>query len=317
MLVLFAGFVGLQANAQHRNFGGGGWKQRDNSPSNGNNERRVESRRSPDFNQNRSNDRWQQNRGQDQSNNRWQQNREPRQQNREPRQQNPVAVEQNNRWRSNGNSPERRVERRPEQQTWASNDNRNNNRERRFGNNGSYGNNNGRNGNRWNAPRAASYDRFRRSNWQPTYNRYNPGWRYSYLPRRNSVVASFSFPFATIAFGGYSYRYCDGVYYRPYNNVYRVCAAPVGIYINVLPFGYRRIVVNDYPYYYYNGTYYEDYEESYRVIAPPVGAVVESIPDGYETIVIDGETYYSVDDVQYKPVVVDNGEIWYEVIKVG
>lgn len=71
------------------------------------------------------------------------------------------------------------------------------------------------------------------------------------------------------------------------------------------------------PYYYYNGTYYDEYESSYRVVAPPVGAIVESIPEGYETIVIDGETYYKVDDVQYKPVVQDNGEIWYEVIKVS
>ena len=152
---------------------------------------------------------------------------------------------------------------------------------------------------------------------QHNYSPYNPGWRYAQLPRRNSIITSFAFPFVTINFGGYGYRYCDGVYYRPYDNVYRVVAPPLGIYINVLPFGYRRIVVNDYPYYYYNGTYYDEYEDSYRVVAPPVGAIVESIPEGYETIVIDGETYYKVDDVQYKPVVQDNGEIWYQVIKVG
>lgn len=150
-----------------------------------------------------------------------------------------------------------------------------------------------------------------------TYNAYNPGWRYSNLPRRNAIITSFAFPYQTINYGGFGYRYCDGIYYRPYNNVFRVVAPPFGIFINILPFGYRRIVVHDNPYYYYNGTYYDDYESNYRVVAPPVGAVVESIPEGYETIVIDGETYYKVDDVQYKPVVQDNGEIWYEVIKVG
>jgi len=51
------------------------------------------------------------------------------------------------------------------------------------------------------------------------------------------------------------------------------------------------------------------------VVSPPVGAVVESLPDGYETVNIDGETYYEVDGAQYKPVVQENGEIWYEVIK--
>ena len=153
---------------------------------------------------------------------------------------------------------------------------------------------------------------------QQSYNAHNPGWRYAHLPRRNTIITSFSFPYQTIYFGGYNYRYCDGVYYRPYNNVFMVIAPPFGLYINILPFGYRRIFVNDYPYYYYNGTYYDEYEEeSYRVVAPPVGAIVESIPEGYETIVIDGETYYKVDNVQYKPVVQDNGEIWYQVIKVG
>lgn len=168
-------------------------------------------------------------------------------------------------------------------------------------------------------PVSAHSDHFRYGSGyrRPVYSPRNPGWRYSYLPRRNSIVASFSFPFATISFGGYSYRYCDGVYYRPYNNVYRVVAPPVGIFINALPFGYSRIYVNSDPYYYYNGTFYDEYEDSYRVVAPPVGALVESIPDGYETITIDGETYYSVDNVQYKPVINEDGEIWYQVIKVG
>jgi len=176
-------------------------------------------------------------------------------------------------------------------------------------------NNNNDNNNRFRPVQAA-----RRPNhyWPHRgYSATNPGWRYLNLPRRNTIITSFAFPYQTINYGGYGYRYCDGIYYQPYNNFYRVVAPPFGIFINILPFGYRRIVVHDYPYYYYNGTYYDDYESSYRVVAPPVGAIVESIPDGYETIVIDGETYYKVDDVQYKPVVQDNGEIWYQVIKVG
>lgn len=237
--------------------------------------------------QERQSDRWQNNRGND--NNGW-------------------ASRQNNRGNSDNNSWRNRQPRQ-EQRGWrpAPTDRR----PRNYG----YANNN-RN---WRPARAYNVDHFRyQSNYRrPVYSRYNPSWRYSYLPRWNSVVASFSFPFSTITFGGYNYRYCDGVFYRPYNNAYRVCAAPVGIYINILPLGYRRIIVDDYPYYYYNGNYYEDYDDGYRVIAPPVGAIVESIPEGYETIVIDGETYYKVDDVQYKPIINDDGEIWYQVIKVG
>ncbi len=150
-----------------------------------------------------------------------------------------------------------------------------------------------------------------------TYSAYNPCWRYAHLPRRNTVVTNFYYPYQTIYFGGFGYRYCDGIFYQPFNSAFRVIAPPFGIRITILPFGYRSIFVNDYPYYYYNGTYYDDYEDGYRVVAPPVGAIVESIPDGYETITIDGETYYKVDNVQYKPVVQENGEIWYQVIKVG
>jgi hypothetical protein len=240
-------------------------------------------------------------------------NREPRMQ-QQQRRQYPVASNQsNNRWNREGNRSERRfeprqIERQPRNGNGGYNRPDNN---RRFDNGNRFGNDR-------HYARASRYDNYR--NWpgyrRPVYSSRNPGWRYSYLPRRNSIIASFSFPFQTIFWGGYNYRYCDGVYYRPYNNVFQVVAPPIGIYINTLPFGYRRIVVNDYPYYYYNGTYYDEYEESYRVVAPPVGAVVESIPEGYETIVIDGETYYKVDGVQYKPVVQDNGEIWYEVIKV-
>jgi hypothetical protein len=96
-----------------------------------------------------------------------------------------------------------------------------------------------------------------------------------------------------------------------------VVTPPIGIFIDFLPMGCRRIYVHDHPYYYYNGTYYNYQDNNYQVVSPPVGAIVESIPDGYETVTIDGETYYTVDGAQYKPVVQSNGEIWYQVIKAN
>jgi hypothetical protein len=152
---------------------------------------------------------------------------------------------------------------------------------------------------------------------RPVYNRYDPCWRYNYLPRRNSYFYHMPSNYISINFGGFGYRYWDGVFYRPFNNLFTVCAPPVGIYINILPAGYRRIYVRNYPYYYYNGTFYDQRGSNYYVVSPPLGAIVESIPDGYETVVIDGETYYVVDGAQYKPVVIENGEIWYEVIKAN
>lgn len=137
------------------------------------------------------------------------------------------------------------------------------------------------------------------------------------MPRRNSVRTTIPGTYRTINYGGFGYRYHNGIFYRPYNNSFIVIAPPIGLFIDVLPIGYRRIYVNNYPYYYYNGTYYDQRDNNYTVVSPPVGAVVESIPDGYQTVVIDGQTYYTVDGAQYKPVVQDNGEIWYEVIKAN
>ncbi|UEG50713.1 DUF6515 family protein [Ferruginibacter lapsinanis] len=152
---------------------------------------------------------------------------------------------------------------------------------------------------------------------RPIYSPYNPGWRYDYLPRRNSYFYSLPSTYININFGGFGYHYWDGVFYRPYNNLFIVCAPPIGIYINVLPVGYRRIYVRNYPYYYFNGTYYDQRGANYFVVSPPLGAIVESLPEGYQTVVIDGETYYTIDGAQYKPVIQQNGEIWYEVIKAN
>ena len=152
---------------------------------------------------------------------------------------------------------------------------------------------------------------------RPVYSHNNPGWRYNYLPMRNSYFSTLPSTYININFGGFGYRYWDGVFYRPYNNLFTVIAPPIGIFINVLPVGYSRIYVRNYPYYYYNGTYYDQRGNDYYVVSPPEGAIVESLPEGYETVVVDGETYYTIDGAQYRPVVVENGEIWYEVIKAN
>ena len=152
---------------------------------------------------------------------------------------------------------------------------------------------------------------------RPAYNAHNPSWRYANKPRRNTVINVVPAGYRVVNYGGFAYRYYRGVYYRPYNNSFMVVAPPIGLFINVMPYGYSMIRVNNYPYYYYNGTYYQYRNSNYYVVSPPEGAVVESLPEGYQTLTIDGETYYTVDGAQYKPVVQDNGEIWYQVIKAN
>lgn len=143
-----------------------------------------------------------------------------------------------------------------------------------------------------------------------------PNWRYSGAPRRNAVVTTVPTGNRVVTHKGIRYRYSQGTWYKPQNRGFVVVAAPVGVVIQTLPVGYLRVQVNRVFYYYYNGTYYDRQASGqYVVMSPPGGAIVESIPNGYESIVINGETYYTADGAQYKPVVQDNGEIWYQVIK--
>ncbi|MDH4462378.1 MAG: DUF6515 family protein [Flectobacillus sp.] len=142
-----------------------------------------------------------------------------------------------------------------------------------------------------------------------------PNWRYNNLPRRNAICQSLPSASLSINFGGFSFWYSNGIYYKPYNNSYIVAPAPVGIRVQYLPQDCRRIFIQNRPYFYYYGTYYEYNGYDYAVVPPPIGALVESIPDGYEQLVINGDTFFIVDGVQYKAVIY-NGEIWYEVIKI-
>lgn len=147
------------------------------------------------------------------------------------------------------------------------------------------------------------------------YRNNTPNWRYASLPRRNSVVSVVPHTSISVSFGGINFRYDNGVYYRPYQNSYVVAPPPIGLRVNFLPPRHRVFTLYSRPYHYYNGTFYEYINNDYIVVAPPIGALVESIPAGYEKLQIDGDTYYIVDGVQYRAVL-QNGEIWYEVIKI-
>lgn len=317
--VLYTETSTAQGNRRGGEKGNGNWKERSNQPPGGERRNDVAMDRgnkgdwkkndAPDLNRNRNYEGGNMNRGR---NNDWKNNR---------RNDNPGTINRpgNDDWKSNRRNDNPGNINRP------GNDDMNSRRRNDNPGNINRGGNDYRNmDRRGNDYRRNMYTRDRpgyrpvyQYDRRPVYNRYDPSWRYNYLPRRNSYFYHVPSTYFSISFGGFSYRYWDGVFYRPYNNLFTVCAPPVGIYINVLPVGYRRVYVGNYPYYYYNGTYYDQRGSNYYVVSPPLGAIVESLPDGYETVVIEGETYYVVDGAQYKPVVVENGEIWYEVIKAN
>jgi hypothetical protein len=146
------------------------------------------------------------------------------------------------------------------------------------------------------------------------YNRgyYAPSRYYRYEPIR---YASYFYhrPHVVIPYGGLSYYYSDGYYYRPYGSYFNVVIPPIGLHISVLPRGYRQFLYGPDLYYYYNGTYYRNGDNSYEVVAPPVGAEVAEIPEGAKTVVIDNRKYFEYHGTYYKETIKPNGEIWYTV----
>jgi hypothetical protein len=67
------------------------------------------------------------------------------------------------------------------------------------------------------------------------------------------------------------YYYSGGVWYAPRGPSYVVVAAPVGVFVPVLPPYYSTVWVAGAPYYYANQTYYSwsPQQNSYQVVAPP------------------------------------------------
>ena len=69
------------------------------------------------------------------------------------------------------------------------------------------------------------------------------------------------------------YYYSGGVWYAPRGPSYVVVAAPVGVFVPVLPVYYTTLWVGGAPYYYANDTYYSwsPAQNGYEVVDPPNG----------------------------------------------
>jgi Family of unknown function (DUF6515) len=148
--------------------------------------------------------------------------------------------------------------------------------------------------------------------------RYYRDTRYSYGHSsgyyRSVPRASFySQPYRVIPYHGSSYYYANGSFYRPYGSYFSVIAPPLGIHINLLPYGYRRVYAGSTPYYYYEGTFYYPHDNYYEVVNAPVGAEVPELPRDSRVVVIDNQKYYESNGTYFKESIHDNGEIWYTV----
>lgn len=135
--------------------------------------------------------------------------------------------------------------------------------------------------------------------------------RSHYYPARRPVVVRQP---AFVTYGGISYRYSNGFFYRPYGTYYRPVAPPIGIRVGFLPYGYAPIYVGPSLYYYNEGYFYRPYNNEYEVVDPPMGAEVNSLPRGAKQVTVNGEQFYEFNGTYYQQTTNQKGKTVYKVV---
>ncbi|TLZ07715.1 MAG: hypothetical protein E6K28_10800 [Gammaproteobacteria bacterium] len=99
-----------------------------------------------------------------------------------------------------------------------------------------------------------------------------------YYPDRGGVVHGVPGRAVSVEQGGGRYFYSGGVWYAPRGPSFLIVAAPVGVFVPVLPPFYTTVWVGGFPYYYANDTYYvwRDAENGYEVVDPPADPSVST-----------------------------------------
>ena len=134
-----------------------------------------------------------------------------------------------------------------------------------------------------------------------------------------------------LRFGGVSFIFNNGLYYRHLDKGYTVVRPPIGLKISLLPKGYERIIIMGSSYYFFQGIYYVYEAGNYRVIDEPASFVTSSnnssnanviisqdevnaenlsfqlgkaysaLPQGAQSVIINGQQYFKYEDVYFLP----------------
>ncbi|XQW85119.1 DUF6515 family protein [Thalassotalea piscium] len=134
-----------------------------------------------------------------------------------------------------------------------------------------------------------------------------------------------------LGFGGVSYIFNNGLYYRHLDKGYTVVRPPIGLKISLLPKGYERIIIMGSSYYFFQGIYYVYDAGYYRVIDEPASLVTSSnsssianviisqdeglaenlsfqlgkaysaLPQGAQPVIVNGQQYFKYEDVYFLP----------------
>ena len=162
---------------------------------------------------------------------------------------------------------------------------------------------------------------------------YGYGYRNYYRPYLGFSLSILPFGYYPFYYGADQFYYSGGLFYRQYDNEYKVVVPPVGAEVPDLPKEANEVVINGETYYEYKGVYYSvsqnaDGKTVYIVAgkdgvlntdgnadtAPQAGEIVNELPEGSREVFLKGEKYYvSPDDIYYEEVV-DGKSITYRVV---
>lgn len=148
--------------------------------------------------------------------------------------------------------------------------------------------------------------------------------------RNVTVVRTVPRGATVVVHGGISYRYVNGVYYRPYGSGFRIVTPPVGLQVSILPVGFTTVTFAGNTYFFASGIYYRQTGPNlYVVVQKPAEAVipmpadgavltqsdmVASLPQGTDLVTINNKRYYKVNDTYYEKVTSENGDVAYRVV---
>lgn len=94
-----------------------------------------------------------------------------------------------------------------------------------------------------------------------------------YYPSRGFISPGLPTGSISIGFGGGSFFFQGGVWFRPMGGRFVVVMPPIGIVLPILPPAYTPLWIDSTRYYYANGVYYTAARDGgYVVVAPPPGA---------------------------------------------
>lgn len=175
--------------------------------------------------------------------------------------------------------------------------------------------------------------------YRPFYRPYRRpyfGYYHFYRPYLGISINVLPYGYYPFFFGPDQFYYSGGLFYRQYDNAYKVVVPPVGAEVPSIPSGAKEVVINGQTYNEYKGVYYSttqnaDGKTVYVVAGKDgvlntddnsnatgtgvqIGDVVSQLPDGYREVTIKGDKYYVTDDGIYYEKITNGDQVTYKVV---